>query len=128
MHILLIEPDVVLAHLYIQALEAEGNTVSFVRSAESAIHIADRKKPDVVILELQLTQHSGVAFLQEFRSYTDWLHIPVIIHTHIPPQQLEPFKKALQEMRITAQLYKPQTTLQLLKRTVQAAMQPSTTV
>lgn len=128
MHILLIEPDVVLAHLYIQALEAEGNTVSFVRSAESAIHIADRKKPDVVILELQLTQHSGVAFLQEFRSYADWLHIPIIIHTHIPPLQLEPFKKALQEMRITAQLYKPQTTLQSLKRTVQAAMQSSTTV
>ncbi len=126
MHILLIEPDIVLANLYIQALESEGNTVSYVRSAEAAIHTADCKRPDVVVLELQLAQHSGVAFLQEFRSYADWLHIPIVVHTHIPPQQLQPFTKALQEMRVAAQLYKPQTTLHALKRAVQSALQPST--
>ena len=118
MHILLIEPDSVLANLYIQALEAAAHTVSYVRTAEAAIRIADRKKPDVVVLELQLVQHSGVAFLQEFRSYAVWSAIPVILHTLIPPTKLQLFQGALLEMGVYAQLYKPQTSLRQLVRAI----------
>jgi DNA-binding response OmpR family regulator len=120
MHILLIEPDTILAQLYIQALENAGHTVSFVRSADAAIHTADRKIPDVVVLEIQLTSHSGVAFLQEFRSYSDWLDIPVLLHTLIPPASLQHFQKALDEMGVVARLYKPQTTLRQLVNAVDA--------
>jgi DNA-binding response OmpR family regulator len=118
MHILLVEPDVVLANIYIQALEAAGHTVSYVRTAQAAIHAADRKLPDVVVLELQLAQHSGVAFLQEFRSYADWSHVPVVLHTLLPPTQLKPFKNALHEMGARVQLYKPQTSLRQLVKTI----------
>lgn len=114
MHILLIEPDTILAQIYIQALENAGNSVSYVGSADAAIHTADRKRPDVVVLEMQLANHSGVAFLQEFRSYNDWLAIPVLVHTLIPPTQLQPFEAALHEMGVVARLYKPQTTLRQL--------------
>lgn len=114
MHILLIEPDTILAQLYIQAFENAEHSVSYVMSAESAIHIADRKKPDIVVLEMQLASHSGVAFLQEFRSYADWLPIPVILHTVVPPGELADFKTALQEMGVIEQLYKPRTTLRQL--------------
>jgi len=114
MHILLIEPDTILAQIYIQALENAGHSVSFVREADAAIHTADRKKPDLVILEMQLTCHSGTAFLQEFRSYADWLNIPVILHTTIPLTKLIRFNDALQEMGVVHQLYKPHTTLRQL--------------
>lgn len=114
MHVLLIEPDTILAQLYIQAFENAGHSVSYVMGAESAIHIADRKKPDAVVLEMQLAGHSGVAFLQEFRSYADWLTIPVILHTVVSPTELACFKTALQEMGVTEQLYKPRTTLRQL--------------
>jgi len=114
MHILLIEPDTVLAQIYIQALENAGHSISFVREADAAIHTADRKKPDLVVLEMQLTCHSGTAFLQEFRSYADWQDIPVVLHTVIPLAKLSRFKDALQEMGVTHQLYKPHTTLRQL--------------
>ncbi len=115
MHILLIEPDTVLAQLYIQALEGVGqHTVSYIMSAEAAIHTADRKRPDVVVLEMQLVGHNGVAFLQEFRSYADWLDIPVIMHTWASPTHLQEFEEALKEMGVAAHLYKPQTTLHQL--------------
>lgn len=118
MHILLIEPDVILAQMYIQVLENAGHSVSFVMSAESAIHTADRKKPDLVVLEMQLTCHSGAAFLQEFRSYADWLTVPVVLHTLVPPMQLQCFENSLREMGVTEVLYKPQTTLRQLVTTV----------
>lgn len=114
MHILLIEPDTILAQIYIQALEGAGYSVSYVMGADAAIHTADRKKPDIVILEMQLAGHSGVAFLQEFRSYADWLQIPIIIHTVIPLLELQRFSQALTEMGVVEQLYKPQTTLKQL--------------
>lgn len=111
MHILLIEPDTILAQIYIAALEKAGHSVSYVMGAEAAIHTADRKKPDVVVLEMQLTRHSGVAFLQEFRSYADWLDIPVLLHTVIPSLELQNFDAALGEMGVKETLYKPHTTL-----------------
>lgn len=114
MHILLIEPDTILAQLYIEALERVGHKVSYVRTAEAAIHTADRRRPDVVVLEIQLAGHSGVAFLQEFRSYADWLDIPVILHTVVPPIPLQRFQYSLKEMGIVQQLYKPQTSLKQL--------------
>lgn len=114
MHILLVEPDTILAQMYIEAFDRAGHNVSYVSTAEAAIHVADRKKPDVVVLEIQLTGHSGVAFMHEFRSYADWLHTPVILHTLVSPARLQSFEGALQEMGIAARLYKPQTSLRQL--------------
>lgn len=119
MHILLIEPDTILAQMYIKSLEMTGHTVSYVMGAESAIHTADRKRPDIVILELQLANHNGVAFLHEFRSYADWLDIPVVVHTVVPLMQLQNFTAALDEMGVKEQLYKPHTTLAKLTAVIE---------
>lgn len=120
MHILLIEPDVILSKIYIQAIERAGHIVSYARGAQSAIMAADAKRPDVVVLEMQLAEHSGAAFLYEFRSYRDWMHIPIIIHTLIPPDSLLIFEQTFKEMDVSAKLYKPQTSLRRLISEVQA--------
>ncbi len=121
MRILLIEPDIGLAKIYIQALQRARHVVDWTQGADNAIHRADQQKPDIVILELQLAGHSGVAFLQEFRSYADWAEVPVVLHTMVPPVQLRAFQKSLQEMGVCAQLYKPQTSLEQLVKTVNRA-------
>ncbi len=118
MRILLVEPDVGLADIYIQALKNAQHIVDWVQTANKAIHTADQQKPDVVVLELQLAQHSGVAFLQEFRSYTDWSDVPIVLHTMVPPSQLRVFQRSLKEMGVCAQLYKPQTSLGQLIQTI----------
>ena len=124
MNVLLIEPDTVLANLYKQALERVGHKVMRVSSAQSGVTVSDIRTPDVVVMELQLATHSGVAFLYEFRSYHDWLHIPIVIHSVITPSHLAEFEEALRELHITKYLYKPHTSLAKLVSSVEQAHAP----
>lgn len=114
MHVLLIEPDLILAKTYKKALERIGYAVSHEADAQSAINAADLQKPNVVLLEMQLAVHSGAAFLYEFRSYSDWFDVPVVLHTLIPTERLQPFERSLRELGVHDILYKPETTLQSL--------------
>ena len=114
MRILLIEPDSILANIYSEALERVGHKVVRVANAQAAITAADKRTPDVVILEIQLPRHSGAAFLYEFRTYSDWMKIPIIAHTVVPPTRLSLFAKSLDELGVTTCLYKPHTSLSKL--------------
>lgn len=119
-NILLLEPDELLARTYAAAFEAAGHHVLRVMAAEGAILAADELTPDVVILEIQLAVHNGIEFLHEFRSYTDWGRIPVIVNTFLHPQSFEGLRPALYgDLGIRACLYKPHTSLQTLLRTVE---------
>ena len=117
--ILLIEPDRLLADTYRAALKSDGHTVTICSGAQAGIMAADEMKPELVILELQLVEHSGIEFLYEFRSYEDWRSIPLIVHSHIPPGEFESSKQILKdELAVSSYLYKPQTSLQKLRNEV----------
>jgi DNA-binding response OmpR family regulator len=119
-NILLIEPDILLARTYRTALEAHGYVVDICPSAQSAASCADMVKPDLVIMELQLVNHSGVEFLYEFRSYIDWQDIPVVVLTHVPAGEFAGCRHLFwNELRVNAYLYKPYTSLKKLLSTVQ---------
>lgn len=111
MHVLLIEPDKLQAAVLSSALERQGYTVAHAVSAQSAVHMADEQTPHVVVLELQLPRHNGVEFLYEFRSYSEWLHIPVVVHTYVPERELEPAATLKKELGVVQVLYKPATSL-----------------
>ena len=118
--VLLIEPDALLAKTYAAALEAVGYAVRTCALAQSAIHIADEIKPDLVVLEIQLVGHSGVEFLYEFRSYADWQGVPLVLLTHVPPREFAESRQLLyEELGVRTYLYKPQTKLRDLLRSVQ---------
>ena len=121
--ILLIEPDAVLAKTYTAALEEGGHAVTACAGAQAGVLAADRIKPDLVILELQLVEHSGIEFLYEFRSYSDWQTTPVIIHTHVPQNEFAGSQDILKnELNVDSYLYKPQTTLKDLMAAVKAEL------
>lgn len=125
MHILLIEPDAVLARTYQSALQTEGHSVAHATGAQQAIIVADDQTPDLVILELQLPSHNGIAFLQEFQSYSDWADVPVIFHTYVPARTNGDAHKIMRhEYGVEHWLYKPQTTLAQLLATVGAYDKP----
>lgn len=125
MHVLLIEPDKVLAATYAQALLSAGHQVTVVGSAQAAIDAADAHKPDLVVLELQLATHNGVEFLYEFRSYPEWQQVPVIAHTWVP-RQTGIAEQLSQQLGVVAYHYKPQTSLhQLIMSTNKFARAPS---
>lgn len=118
-HILLVEPHVSLADTYTRALEAAGYNVAWVGGAQAAVHAADEHQPDIVVLELRLASHDGIEFLQEFRSYPEWQDIPVVINTMLAHSSLRVVKAELvKQYGVREVLYKPQTSLQRLLRTV----------
>lgn len=122
-HVLLIEPNPILATTYRQALQHAGHTVAYALTAQRAIQEADARTPDVVVLELQLPVHGGVEFLHEFRSYYEWQHIPAILHTFTTLSSSAPVQEAMAtDLGVCKVLYKPQTSLQQLIRAVQSAV------
>ncbi len=116
---MLIEPDRLLAESYVQALQAAGHEVNAASGAQAAIMAADAIRPDIVVLELQLVEHSGIEFLYEFRSYPDWQGVPVLIHTHVPAAEFNDSWKLLKdELGVRDYLYKPHTSLKRLTASV----------
>ena len=117
--ILLIEPDRLLAETYSSALVGAGHEVIVAAGAQAAISAADMARPDLIILELQLVEHSGIEFLYEFRSYPEWQDIPVLIHSGVPAAEFTDSWQIMgQELGVDIYLYKPRTSLSQLISTV----------
>lgn len=112
--ILLIEPDHLLAKIYKQHLEKYNYRVRVVSGVQKAIYEIDKLKPDIVILEMQLSGHNGYEFLYELRSYSEWQGIPVLIHTMAPEQSLSIDPAINADLGIIGYLYKPSTSLSKL--------------
>jgi len=110
-HILLIEPDYILAGIYKDHLEKFNYEVRVCSGVQRAIAEVDIKKPDMIVLELQLSSHNGYEFLYELRSYTDLDDIPVIIHSMLPEKESVITDEIKEELGIVAYLYKPATSL-----------------
>jgi len=121
--ILLIEPDRLLAKTYCQSLVTAGHQVVVCAGAQTAITAADQTTPDIVILELQLIEHSGVEFLYEFRSYPEWQGIPVLVQTTVPPGEFaDNWQLLKRELGVNAYLYKPHTSLRQLVSSVRGQL------
>lgn len=119
----MLEPDTILADTYRQAFEAAGYDVRRTVSAQDAVFLVDELVPDCIVVELQLVAHSGIEFLYELRSYSEWQHIPVLIHSCIPPIEFEDSMELLKKLlNVSTFLYKPHTSLTTLLREVRNAM------
>ncbi len=122
MHVLLIEPDRLLAKTYQRALQTAGHTVAHCARAQTAVFCADKRLPDVIVLELQLAGHSGIEFLYEFRSYTDWQRVPVIVLSNVPRDEFASnWGTFCEQLNICDYRYKPATSLKSLVTSVEDA-------
>jgi DNA-binding response OmpR family regulator len=118
MNVLLVEPDKILADTYHHALTQDGHRVKICSDAEKAVVLCNNWQPDVAIIELLLNHHSGIEFLYEFRSYSDWQAVPIIVHSYITPSEIKRYEQTLHELNVQTYLYKPYTSLSNLKRTI----------
>lgn len=118
MKILLIEPDRELGQTLSDALESDGHNVMVRREAQTGLDGLDHHSPDLVLLEIQLGKHNGVEFLYELHSYTDWQNIPIIIHTHNSHAKEPEFAQAWKQLDVKQILYKPETSIAKLKKSV----------
>lgn len=118
----IIEPDKLLARQYAAAFASRGVPAVVYQNAETAIAEIDKQIPALIILELQLPNHSGVEFLHELRSYKDLAMIPVILQSFVPHHELGMSDKMQRLLKINEYLYKPQTSLSKLLKVSQDAM------
>lgn len=113
-YVLIVEPDHRLARTLKQHLVKNNFKASFALTAQEGIIMADDAKPDVVILELAMPEHNGIEFLQEFRSYADWLPVPIVVYSHIPREDTGLSVGDWQKYGVIAYTYKPTTNLKQL--------------
>ena len=97
-----------------------GENAYIAQNAQKAISMIDELKPSVIILELQLSGHSGIEFLHEFRSYEDWTNIKVIIHSSVPKTSLNLDARIWRQLGIYKYLYKATTSLDRLVDSVKS--------
>jgi len=116
--VLLIEPDKPLSDIYRSVLVSDGYTVDACAHAQDAVHAADDNRPDIVVLELQLAAHNGIEFIYEFKSYTEWQDIPIVVHSIIPPAAFGMNPRMQRLCGIKHYLYKPATSLKRLRRII----------
>ena len=108
------DPDQKIAKSIKNILEDGKISVQIAVDSQSAIHLADKKRPDLVIIELAIADQNGVAFLHEFRSYVDWKNIPIIVHSYLPTV-LSNTQRSWKDLGVSLVLYKPQTSLKKLR-------------
>lgn len=117
--ILLIEPDKQLAITIKKYLSRKKHQVDWQPDPQGAVNSADRRPPDAVILDLSLGKHNGVEFLYEFRSYPEWLTVPIILYTNLSAQELAGLEHSFDELTISAYHYKPATLVAQLAESVE---------
>jgi DNA-binding response OmpR family regulator len=124
--ILLIEPDHMLGDVYKDFLVNKNFEVILCNDGQKAIDAIDVKKPDLIILELQLTAHNGYEFLYELRSYTEWFSIPVIINSLIPRLRTKLDEESINNLGVVDYLYKPTTSLEKLMNSIENSISTAT--
>jgi DNA-binding response OmpR family regulator len=107
--ILIVEPDLLLGNNLKKFLEHYGFNCFLVTNGQSAIESVDNFLPDLVILEIQLVNHSGIEFLYELRSYEDTRLLKVIVYSYISKSSWHDSWKIIEEkLLIKDYLYKPE--------------------
>jgi DNA-binding response OmpR family regulator len=122
--ILLLETDSLLATNLLSFFSHCGYETEWQVDPQVAVLSADKTKPDLIILDLLLATHSGVEFLYEFRSYADWVKVPIIVFSNVSQRELGSSALALEQLGVTAFHYKPQTTLKQLVSSVNQILKP----
>ncbi|NET72504.1 MAG: response regulator, partial [Sphaerospermopsis sp. SIO1G2] len=62
-------------------LDREGYQLSYVSNAQQALTLLKVFLPDVILLDVMMPQMNGIEFCQQFKSNSQWQHIPIIMVT-----------------------------------------------
>lgn len=107
-----------------EAFDAHEISAVAAHNAQDAIKKADENTPDIIVMELLIPRHNGLEFIHEFRSYPEWLDIPIILYSNISREELGLEDSNLYEMGIVRYLYKPTTSLENLIKSAESSFAP----
>jgi diguanylate cyclase (GGDEF)-like protein len=79
--ILVVDDDKILTKLVRTRLEAENYRVFVASNGEEALHVLEKKKPDLVLLDIMMPGIDGFETCERIRSQPAYRHLPVIMLT-----------------------------------------------
>jgi DNA-binding response OmpR family regulator len=117
-NVILLDSDRIISKCVSDELTRYGIKTYITSNAEEAIAVADNNKPGAIICDLVVSNHSGSEFLYEFRTYSDWNDVPVIVFSSIKPSQEVIASNDFKLLNIHEFMYKPSTSLKQLRDSV----------
>lgn len=97
--IAIIEDDQAISQMYRMKFEAEGFEVETAENGRLGLELADKMRPDIILLDLMMPEMTGDEMLVKMRA-TDWgKNIKVIILTNMGEQEAPPVVKTLDVRR-----------------------------
>jgi CheY-like chemotaxis protein len=77
-HVLIVEDDPDLRHIFAEVLEHDGYTVSEAATGQDAIVAAIHKKPKLILLDLTLPDMTGAEAARALKQNPQTAHIPIV--------------------------------------------------
>lgn len=79
--VLIVEDNELNMKLFHDLLEASGMTILMTRNGTDALEVAKREKPDLIVMDIQLPEMSGLEVTETLKSDPELAAIPVIAVT-----------------------------------------------
>ena len=103
--------------MYYDKFKAAGFNVDVAFSAEAAIELLKKKKPNLILLDILLPRKDGIGFLEEARGAADIEGIPVVGFSNYddPETKEKAFKLGVKDYLLKTQ-YTPQQLLEKIQK------------
>lgn len=82
-HVLLVEDDTFLSNIYQKKFEMEGFKVSTADNGEAGLAAAQKKNPDIILLDVLLPKMDGFTVLEKLKKIDGVKDVPVILLTNL---------------------------------------------
>ncbi len=80
--VLIIDDDQWLAMQFVRLLTKAGYNAEVAPNAIDGIDVIDKRRPDVIVLDMFMPGPNGLVLLHEIRSHSDLATIPIILCTN----------------------------------------------
>jgi DNA-binding response OmpR family regulator len=92
-HILVVDDEAYLRDVQVLVLGAAGYAATALETATEALHRLGEIRPDLIVLDVSLPGIDGRAFLKRLRASALWRHLPVILSSGLPADEIESFSE-----------------------------------
>jgi two-component system sensor histidine kinase/response regulator len=83
----IIEDDQAISQMYRIKFETEGFEVETAENGKLGLELAEKMRPDIILLDLMMPEMNGNEMLEKLRATTWGKHIKVIILTNVGEQE-----------------------------------------
>lgn len=118
--ILVVDDDADIRELIKHRLEQKGYKVAFAADAATALTLARKAEPDLILLDLTLPGGDGFMILERMQHLATLAHVPVIA---VSAREPEPNESRARELGAVGYIHKPFETDELLGA-IESALSP----